>query len=99
MTDIQTIKDRLKLEDLVAEQFTLVGKGRQLTTQEHDSLKIRTDWQRWYWYSRGTSGDLIDWYMLTRKCDFRQALDDLARRDGVQRCTCGREPAGPYQLR
>lgn len=84
MTDIQTIKDRLKLEDLIAESFTLTGKGRQLSTQEHDSLKIRTDWQRWYWYSRGTSGDLIDWYMQQYNCDFRSALEDLARRAGVE---------------
>lgn len=84
MTDIQSIKDRLKLEDLIAERYTIEGKGRQLTTHEHDSLKIRTDWQRWFWYSRGTSGDIIDWYMLVNNCDFRQALEDLARKAGIE---------------
>lgn len=80
---IDEIKARLKLEDLVAETFTLVGKGRALTTAEHDSLKLRTDWQTWFWYSKGLRGDLFDWYQLQHGCDFHTALHALAQRAGV----------------
>lgn len=81
---VEEIKGRLKLEELVAESFTLTGKGRVLSTQQHDSLKVRTDWQWWEWYSRGLRGDVFDWYQLVHRCDFRTALEELAYRAGVE---------------
>lgn len=81
---VEEIKGRVKLEELVAESFTLTGKGRVLSTQEHDSLKVRTDWQWWEWYSRGLRGDVVDWYQLVHRCDFRTALEALAQRAGVE---------------
>lgn len=82
---IQQIKDQIRLEDLIGETMTVEGRGRLLTTKEHDSLKIRTDWQRWFWYSKGDAqGDIFDWYMLQHNCDFRTALEDLGRKAGVE---------------
>jgi hypothetical protein len=81
---IDQIKTHLRLEDLVAETLTLTGKGRTLSTTEHDSLKLRTDWQTWHWYSRDLRGDLFDWYQLQHGCDFRTALTALAQRAGVE---------------
>ena len=80
---IAAVKARLPLQDLVAETFTVVGHGPTLTTAEHDSLKLRTDWQTWRWYSRGLSGDIFDWYQLQHRCDFATALAALAQRAGL----------------
>lgn len=81
---VEEVKARVKLEELVGEAFTLTGRGRVLSTQEHDSLKIRTDWQWFEWYSRGLRGDVLDWVQVQERCDFRTALELLARRAGVE---------------
>lgn len=83
METVNEIKQQLKIEDLVAEMFTLAGRGRVLTTVEHDSLKVWLDTQSWYWFSRGVGGDVFDWYQLMRRCDFGTALSELAARAGV----------------
>jgi DNA primase len=83
-TVVEEIKSRIKLEELVGETLTLTGRGRVLSTKEHDSLKVRTDWQWFEWYSRGLRGDVFDWWQIQQRCDFRTALEDLARRAGVE---------------
>lgn len=83
MTPIETIKEQVRIEELVAETLTVKGRGKVRTTQEHDSLKLWTESNTWYWFSRGFGGDVFDWYQLQHKCDFRSALEDLARRAGV----------------
>ena len=91
---IAAVKARLPLQDLVAETFTVVGHGPTLTTAEHDSLKLRTDWQTWRWYSRGLSGDIFDWYQLQHRCDFATALAALAQRAGLAAPDAGESTAG-----
>lgn len=83
MTPIEAIKDQVRIEELVAEAFTVKGRGKVLTTQEHDSLKLWTDTNTWYWFSRGEGGDIFDWWQLQQGCGFRTALEDLAHRAGV----------------
>lgn len=83
-TPIDQIKSELSIIDLVAETYTVTGRGRVQTTAEHDSLKLWVDANTWYWYSRGVGGDVIDWYQHIHGCDFRTALVDLAQRAGVQ---------------
>lgn len=81
---IEQIKARLKIQDLVSESFTITGRGRVLTTTEHDSLKLFTDTNTWYWYSLAIGGDLLDWWQHQHRCDFSQALEDLARKADVE---------------
>lgn len=88
---IEEIKERLTLEELIGETFTVVGRGRILTTAEHDSLKIDIANQRWRWYSSRWQefgnidhGDLLDWYQLVHRCDLRQAIEELAEKAGVE---------------
>lgn len=81
---VAAIKERVRIEALVGEEFEVVGRGRVLTTKQHDSLKLFTDTNTWYWFSQGRGGDVFDWWMASRRCDFRQALDDLERRAGVE---------------
>lgn len=84
MTPIEQIKAKLKIEELIAESLTLTGKGRVLSTKEHDSLKIFVDSQSWYRFSLGIGGDVFDWYQMQHGCDFRTALEELAQRTGVE---------------
>ena len=46
---IAAIKGRIKIEELIGASFQVVGRGRVLTTKEHDSLKIWPADGRWWW--------------------------------------------------
>jgi len=82
---IDEIKQRLAIIDVVSRcGLTVTGQGRIRTTQEHDSLKLWTETNTWYWFSRGVAGDVFDWWMQHHGCDFRQALEDLAGLAGVE---------------
>lgn len=81
---IDEIKQRLAIVDVVSRSgLTVVGQGRIRTTQEHDSLRLWTETNTWYWFSQGVGGDVFDWWMRVRPCDFRQALEELAGLAGV----------------
>lgn len=84
LSPIEQINANLKIQDLVAETFTVTGRGRVLTTNEHDSLKLFTDTNSWYWYSLGVGGDLLDWWQHQKRCGFRAALEDLAAKANVE---------------
>ncbi len=84
MDCIEAIKERVKIEELVGRSLTVTGHGRVLTTTEHDSLKLFTETNTWYWFSRGQGGDVFDWWQFQQRCDFRQALEELARMAGVE---------------
>lgn len=49
------------LTDLIEEQFKIVGRGRWLSTQEHDSLVIDTEKDIFFWNSKRISGDAYVW--------------------------------------
>lgn len=84
LSPVEQIKASLKIADLVGEFFSVSGRGRVLTTTEHDSLKIFTDTNSWYWYSLGVGGDLLDWWQHMKRCDFGTALEDLAAKANVE---------------
>jgi len=75
--NVAEIKERVSIEDLVSQSFEIVGSGHTLTTKEHDSLKLFTHNNSWYWYSRGVGGDVIEWYQMANNCDFRTAIEEL----------------------
>lgn len=81
---IAEIKERVKIEELIARTFQVIGRGRVLTTLEHDSLKIWPAQGRWWWFSRGEGGDVLDWQRLVARCDLRQAIEELAREAGIE---------------
>lgn len=82
---IAEIKARLKIEDLVAKTYTVEGRGRVLTTKEHDSLKLWPATGRWWWFSRNLGGDVIDWQRHVHRCDLAAAIDALAHQAGIER--------------
>lgn len=80
---IEEIKGKLKLEEIIAETLTVIGRGHVLTTSEHDSLKIFVSTQTWHRFSTGEGGDVFDWWQAAHKCDFRAAMEVLAAKAGV----------------
>lgn len=84
MHDIERIKREIPIESLIAQSFTIVGKGHILTTKEHDSLKIFTNNNSWTWYSqsgrdgRNLGGSVIDWYKHINQCGDGEAIRALS---------------------
>lgn len=81
--DLERIKREIPIETLIAQSFTVVGKGHILTTEEHDSLKIFTRNNSWTWYSqagrdgRNLGGSVIDWYKHINRCSDGEAIRAL----------------------
>ena len=81
--DLDRIKREIPIETLIAQSFTVVGKGHTLTTAEHDSLKIFTRNNSWTWYSqagrdgRNLGGSVIDWYKHVHRCSDGEAIRAL----------------------
>ena len=76
---IEQVKHTVRIEDVIGREFSITGRGRRLTTREHDSLKIDVDTQSYWWYSQNTHGDLISWVMERKGWDFKSALEELCR--------------------
>lgn len=71
------------IEDVVTDSgLTVVGTGRIKTTREHDSLRLFTMTNTWYWFSQGQGGDVIAWVQYTQGVDFLTACHNIARRQG-----------------
>lgn len=94
MTDIDIIKNKSNLADLVGKKFTTTGQGRYLKTTEHDSLVIDTQQQMYFWNSHSEHGDIIDWvgrhelgydgnWNSTDPALFKQAVTWLAEAAGL----------------
>lgn len=78
---VEQVRDANPIEEVIAEGgLPLKGHGRLLTCSKHDSLKVRTDMQRAWWYSQNWSGDVFGWIMREKGCDFNGALEILAVR-------------------
>ena len=82
---IEQIRTASPMEDIVAETsgFTVTGHGRYLTTREHDSLRIDTHNDCYFWYSKDEKGDVYQWVMLRNNWDFKSAVEYLCKRGGL----------------
>jgi len=82
---IEQVRDANPIEDvLAADGISLRGHGRLRTAQKHDSMKVRTDYGRVFWYSQNWNGDVFGWVMREKGCDFNGALELLARRANIE---------------
>src|SRR3990167_3339175 len=82
---IEQVRDANPIEDVLQESgIHLRGHGRLRTASKHDSLKVRTDHQRAYWYSQNWNGDVFGWIMKEKGCEFMAAVEILARRGHVE---------------
>src|SRR5688572_1007830 len=81
--DLERIKQGIPIADLIGQTLTVIGRGKILTTQEHDSLKIFTPTNSFTWYSQSgkqgkhLGGSTIDWVMHRDKCGEREAIHTL----------------------
>lgn len=81
---VERVREANPIEEVIeASGIHLRGHGRLRQGSKHDSLNVRTDMQRYFWYSRqgeaNWSGDVFAWVMLEKGCEFMEALEMLAR--------------------
>jgi hypothetical protein len=76
---IEQVKQANRIETIVARYFTVKGHGRRITTHEHASLQVDIDLQSYWWWSKGTHGDVINWVMEQEGIDFKAAIEQLCR--------------------
>jgi DNA primase len=81
---VEKVRDANPIEDVLEEGgIKLRGHGRLRTSAQHDSMKVRTDMQRIFWYSQNWNGDVFAWVMREKGIEFNEALSILARRANI----------------
>ena len=82
---IEQVRDANPIELVIEESgVRLRGHGRLRTGAQHDSLKVRTDMQRAFWYSQNWHGDVFGWVMKEKGCEFMEAVRILAQRVHIE---------------
>jgi DNA primase len=82
---VEQVRDANPIEDVLLESgIHLRGHGRLRTSSKHDSMKVRTDMQRVFWYSQNWNGDVFAWVMREKGLDFGAAIELLARRAHIE---------------
>lgn len=96
---IEQVREANPIEKVIeASGFALRGHGRLRTAVKHDSLKVRTDMGRFFWYSQNIQGDVFEWQMKQTGRDFMEVLEDLARRANLEMPRIARE-ANTYEVK
>ena len=85
----EEVRERLAIEDVIGEYVQLKRAGRNLkglspfTDERTPSFMVSPEKQIWHDFSSGRGGDIYSFIMLVEGIDFRQALEHLARKAGV----------------
>lgn len=85
----EEVRTKLAIEDVVGEYVQLKRAGRNFkglspfTPERTPSFVVSPDKGIWHDFSSGRGGDVFAFVMEMEGLDFRQALDNLARRAGV----------------
>lgn len=85
----EEVRARLNIEDVVGEYVQLKRAGRNFkglspfTSERTPSFVVSPDKHIWHDFSSGKGGDVFSFVMEVEGVDFRQALEQLARRAGV----------------
>lgn len=85
----EEVRARLNIEDVISEYIQLKRVGRNLkglspfTDERTPSFMVSPEKQIWHDFSSGKGGDIFTFVMLVEGMDFRQALEHLARKAGV----------------
>lgn len=84
------VKERLSLEDVIGEYLELKRSGRNykaispFTNERTASFMVSPDKQIWHDFSSNKGGDVFTFVMEMEGIDFREALEILARKAGVE---------------
>ena len=90
MDDIQNIKDRLSIEDLVSQYCTVTKKGRSFVcicpfhNDTKPSMNVNPEKGIAYCFACQTGGDIFTFYQKIEGVDFAQSVQDLAEKAGVK---------------
>ena len=85
----EEVRARLNIEDVIGEYVQLKRAGRNLkglspfTDERTPSFMVSPEKQIWHDFSSGKGGDVFSFVMLVEGMDFRQSLEHLARKAGV----------------
>src|SRR5437868_9624467 len=89
MDAVAEVKSRLNIEDVIGEYVQLKRAGRNFkglspfTSEKTPSFMVSPEKQIWHDFSSGKGGDVFSFVMEVEGLDFKEALDLLARRAGV----------------
>lgn len=85
----EEVRSRLNIEDVIGEYVPLKRAGRNFkglspfTQEKTPSFVVSPDKQIWHDFSSNRGGDVFSFVMEVEGMDFRQALEHLARKAGV----------------
>ncbi|HEY1085945.1 MAG TPA: DNA primase [Candidatus Saccharimonadales bacterium] len=85
----EEVRARLAIEDVVGEYVQLKRAGRNFkglspfTSERTPSFVVSPEKNIWHDFSSGRGGDIFSFVMEVEGLDFREALDQLARKAGV----------------
>lgn len=94
MSELTELLAQVDLVELIEEYYELKEDStRYYRARQHDSLVVDTLRGKWYWNSRGISGDAIDW--LTQVCglSFGEAVRRLRLENSHPEPQLGKLPA------
>ena len=100
--DVQTIKDRLSIVDVVGQYVQLRRAGRNFTArcpfhkERTPSFHVSPERGTYMCFGCGEKGDIFSFVEKMESVDFKTALQDLAKRAGV---TLHRESAQSAEVR
>ena len=89
MDSVEEVKSRLSIEDIVGEYVQLKRAGRNFrglspfTNEKTPSFMISPEKQIWHDFSSGKGGNIFSFIMEIEGLDFKEALELLARKAGV----------------
>jgi DNA primase len=97
----EEVRSRLAIEDVIGEYVQLKRAGRNwkglspFSAERTPSFVVSPDKQIWHDFSSGKGGDMFSFVMEVEGLDFRQALELLARRAGVDLEQFNKGSSGP----
>lgn len=84
---VELIKARCRIEDVIeADGYPLnrtTGRWRKVEGRKLGGLYVDVANQTYHWTARAEWGDVIQWTMNQRKCDFKQACELLCQHAGL----------------
>jgi DNA primase len=89
VVDIDLVKEKNPVEDVIGETYPLRGRGRWLRAEQHSSLIVDTHNQSYFWNKHDERGDVIAWIQKRKKQDFKGAVEYLCERARMPRPTWG----------
>lgn len=90
MNDVEEVKNRLDIVEVVGSYVPLKQAGRNFKglspfkTEKTPSFMVSAEKGIWHDFSSGKGGDVISFVMLMEGLEFREALEMLAKRAGVE---------------